>query len=123
MRDERGWRDLGTPEGEPAYVSRPHVERVLQFASTLVFEDVVGAEVVPAQGFGSPPQTLLELDLGDEERRAFWVGVQIDPGDASDTGDRAYYATNPHWPERWTVSLPAQSAELLFAAIEDLAGR
>lgn len=115
LRDEQGWRDLSPPE--PADVPRTRVERVLQIASTLVFSDVLPDPLTPEQGFGSPPETLIELELVNGERRAIWIGLPI-----ADR-ERSYYATNPEWEEPWVVALPAATAEVLFAAIEELAGR
>ncbi|MEM7308582.1 MAG: hypothetical protein AAF682_18005 [Planctomycetota bacterium] len=109
LRGADGWRVLNDPDKT---VPKNLVERVLQVASTLVFTDLIDARIEPKNGFGSPPETLLELDLEGDERAALWIGVP--------TGDGAYYATNPHWEKSWCAALPSRTAEVLFGAIDAL---
>lgn len=122
MRTPDGWRDVareGTPE-----VSRLAVERLLTVASTLYFEDVAGTELRVEDGFGAPPETLIEVAVGTEEEPrivSLWIGVP--------TGDGFTLATNPARAEGaaegpatpWIVRLPSESARVLFGAIEALA--
>lgn len=110
LRDEQGWRVQGAAGGR---APRTRVERLLQVASNLIFADVLDAAVSPETGFGTPPEALLELELEGGERQALWVGRQGPDG--------AYYATNPHWEKPWCVALPAATAEVLFAALDDVA--
>ena len=109
-RDKDGWQLLNEPAGR---APRTYVERVLEVASTLVFTDVLEAEVSPDNGFGSPPETMLEIDLGDEGKAAVWIGYP--------TGDGTWYATNPDWEPRFCVGLSSRTAEVVSAVIEALA--
>ncbi len=109
LRGEDGdWRVISSENGPLA--PRTLVERVLQVAATLYFADVLKTGVHPDDGFGNPPETLIEIDAG--ERASLWIGAP--------TGEGVYPATNPRWPEPWVVALPSASAQVLFAAIEAL---
>ena len=111
LREQDSWRLLNeTGKRAPKNL----VERVLQVTSTLVFADLTDARIEPKNGFGSPPQTLIEVELADDERASVWIGLP--------TGEGAYLATNPAWPKAWCVELPSRTAEVLFSAIETLDG-
>ena len=109
VRDaDGGWRVMSSESGTAA--PRTLVERVLQVASSLYFADVLKTGVLPEDGFGNPPETLIEIDAG--EGASLWIGTP--------TGEGVYPATNPDWPRPWVVALPSESAQVLFAAIEAL---
>ena len=82
-------------------------------ASQLFFSDVLPMEAGPELGLGEPPEASLELELADGERVALWIGTP--------TEQNAFHATNPAWPKPWCVALPAATAEVLFAAIDEVA--
>ncbi|MCZ6597720.1 MAG: DUF4340 domain-containing protein, partial [Planctomycetota bacterium] len=108
-REGAGWRRVGNEGGE-GDVPATEVERLVSIASTLYFEDVLSVEPGPAQGFGNPPETVLKLSGGADVE--LWIGTP--------SGTGYHYATNAGWPKPWVVSLPSESTELLFAAIDAL---
>jgi len=108
-RDALGW---GAPGPEGARAQRTRVERLLQVAAQLIFADVLALEAGPATGLDAPV-TELVLELKDGERVTLALGGRADDG--------AYYATNSGWPRPWCVALPAETADVLLAALEDVA--
>jgi hypothetical protein len=106
-RDAEGWR-----ASEGARAQRTRVERLLQVAAQLIFADVLALEAGPATGLDTPA-TELVLELQGGERVSLALGGRADDG--------AYYATNTGWPRPWCVALPAETADVLLAALEDAA--
>lgn len=111
-RDGAGWVLL--EGGARRGASRARIERLLEVASTLVFTDL---ESQGGRGddddLVGQAQTVLELELGEEEQAAVWIGSRAAEG--------SYPATNPAWRGAPRVRLDAMTAHVLFDAIEGLA--
>jgi hypothetical protein len=109
-RSGQGWQNAA---GAPAPKAR--VERLLELASTLVLADLVDAEVSATNGLGEPAELSLELVLEGGVEQVLCIGIQ-DPNDPAG----AFLATRRDWSRDWCVALPAETAQVLFAAIDDL---
>ncbi len=110
LRLEDGrWRCIDRKEGtETDHLAPAVVEPLLRAAQSLFFTDVSPRAFHPEMGF-SPPWLTLEFDVGEEERKAVWIG------DATEGELR--FAHDPHREPGWYVTLPETTAVRLREAM------